>query len=121
MKLVVTETNWADEMDVWGFEVIANDEKYNLQLQAITEAIDHEKTLTLYVGSNEEIGFDENFMRHFKVTDIEQEDAEKLASIFGSLCKGNCLFDRLVETALDTLDQYNPVRSKKLSDLIYSI
>ena len=24
MKLVVTDTNWADEMDVWGFEVVSD-------------------------------------------------------------------------------------------------
>lgn len=119
MKLIVTNTNWADEMDIFGFEVIASDEIYKLQIEAIDLLFQYKESVEIFVGSNEEITFKKDYMRNFLVTSITEKDSEHLLKLFGSLCEGHCLFDRLVELALDILEEYDLEKSRELSSKIY--
>lgn len=120
MKLIVTDTNWADEMDVWGFELILNNTIYEAQIKAINLAFQYVDSIELYVGSNEEIYVDKNFLRHFTIKDIEQEEVDQLVKIFGHYNQGNYLFERLVEYALDIVEEHERKTSIELASIIYS-
>lgn len=119
MKLIVTNTNWADEMDIWGFEIVPNNALYEIQLIAINEALKYEDNIEIYVGTNEEIYFNKDFLRDFIIKDITQEDVDTLIKLFGSHTKGFSLFDRLVETSLDILEEHDLEKSKEFSKIIY--
>lgn len=82
--LVKFDVNWADEMDLYGFEVCT-----------VTQWKDYAKWIRglpgefwnatqFYLGTNEETTFDtgEEFLTHFKVTPISDEDAKTLCRLF---------------------------------------
>ena len=56
---------------------------------------------------------------NLNINDIKKEDVESLIRSFGSVQKGHTLFERLVESCLDYLDEDNPEEAKRLSDIIY--
>ena len=119
MKLIVTDTNWADEMHIWGYEVISDANVYLHMVQAIDLYFRYHDDIEIHVGSNEEITFRKEYMRHFNISDILEEDVNSLVRSFGSIAKGHNLFGRLVEYCLDYLDEDNPEEAKRLSDIIY--
>ena len=119
MKLIVTDTNWADEMQIWGYEIIPDDHVYLHMVQAIDLYFRYHDDIEISVGSNEEITFRKDYMRHFDINDIKKEDVESLIRSFGSVQKGHTLFERLVESCLDYLDEDNPEEAKRLSDIIF--
>lgn len=120
MKLIVTDTNWADEMHIWGFEVIKDPNVYNSMLEAIELYFKFYDDIKIYVGSNEELTFKKEYMRHFNISDILEEDVNSLVRSFGSIAKGHNLFGRLVESCLDYLDEDSPEESRRLSEIIYN-
>lgn len=119
MKLITTNTNWADEMDVWGFEIVPNNALYEIQLKLINEALEYEENIEVSVGSNEEIYFNKYFLRNFIVKDVVQEEVDVLIKLFGSHSKGNYLFEQLVETSLYILEENDLEKFKEYNSIIY--
>lgn len=104
MKLIVTDTNWADEMDIWGFETVS-DKFYEIGVRVLTyyfESVSDE-AIEIWVGTNEQVFFDKDFLREFKVTDITPQQEAQLLTMFGRSCCGEALFYRLVDIALDNM------------------
>jgi hypothetical protein len=86
MKLVKYDSNWADEMDIDGFQLFTDKqwEKYQKDFQ---KRFKKDKSYTYYVGTNEDIeygDFDE-FMSDFKVSEITDEEAAVLEKLFDNL------------------------------------
>lgn len=107
MKLVITDTNWADEMDVWGFEVIT-DQTFALYTRIIEQAFKYENEIVIYIGTNEEIEINaKNYLSHFKIKDITEDQVDSLEAIFDSTSNGLNFFDRIVENCLYLIEDYD--------------
>lgn len=121
MKLIITDTNWADEMDVWGFEVIS-DEVFALYTRVIEEAFKFEDNIVVYIGTNEEIEINKNnYLRHFEVKDITKEQIESLNTIFGSDNKGLNFLERIVETCFYRIEDEDQELFYKLNEELESL
>lgn len=121
MKLIITDTNWADEMDVWGFEVIS-DEVFSLYTRVIEEAFKFEDNIVVYIGTNEEIEINKNnYLRHFEVKDITKEQIESLNTIFGSDNKGLNFLERIVETCFYRIEDEDQELFYKLNEELESL
>lgn len=100
MKLVITDTNWADEMDVWGFEVVT-DQTLALYTRIIEQAFKYEDEIVIYIGTNEEIQIsNEDYLSHFEIKDITKDQVDSLKAIFDSTSNGLNFLDRIVESCL---------------------
>lgn len=78
--LVKYDSNWADEMDVSGFRIFTEEEYKNWKL-GWKEHFEEEEEYTYYVGTNEEIPYDdlEELMRDFEVSEITEEEAATIS------------------------------------------
>ena len=99
MKLIITDTNWADEMDVYGFEVVS-DEAYKIYTEVIELALTTAKEFEIYVGSNESVTVNQNYQQHFTITNLTSDEEKQLKNIFGYTSQGTTMFDRLVDYSL---------------------
>lgn len=102
MKLIITDTNWADEMDVYGFEVMSN-QRYQVALKIIEKALEVQPEFELYIGTNESLFINKDFARHFTVQDLSEEDGAHVARIFGRAPQGIAIFGTLLDYGLDYL------------------
>lgn len=102
MKLIITNTNWADEMDVYGFEVVS-DEAYKIYTEIIELALSTANNFEIYVGSNESITVNQNYQQHFTITNLTSEQEKQLKNIFGYTSQGTSIFDRLIDYSFDYL------------------
>lgn len=116
MKLIITDTNWADEMDIWGFEVM-EEKEYLVGVDLVKMALTFEDELTVYIGTNEELFFDSNFESEFEVKDITEDDMRSVKRIFGSLGRGHTVFEQLVETAGYVVSDNDPDMYKKITGM----
>ena len=116
MKLIITNTNWADEMDVYGFEVVS-DEAYKIYTEVIEIALTTAKEFEIYVGSNESVTVNQNYQQHFTITNLTSDEEKQLKNIFGYTSQGTAMFDRLVDYSLDHLrdgdeEKYNSLMER---------
>lgn len=119
MKLVITDTNWADEMDVWGFEIIPTIEIYKAMKQAIAIYFTYNDSIELSVGSNESIKMtEEDYIFTYK--DITEEEISTLKKLFGHLSKGNSLHYQLIDSVLYSIKLKDEKKFKELCDIIYA-
>lgn len=76
--LVIFRDDWADEIDIRGFEVVEKDwwEKYQEKFP--------DKKFSDYVGSNEEIEYSgkKDYFSHFTVTELTEDEAKALKKFF---------------------------------------
>lgn len=79
-KLIRVSTNWADEMNIEGFTVVASD----VWETWISNAGAHSYPKTWYIGTNEEIEFTsfEELEECLTVTDLSATDAAVLLTVF---------------------------------------
>lgn len=119
MKLIITDTNWADEIDIWGFETVHNNALYEIMLIAINEAFKYQESIGIYIGTNEEIYFNKNFLRNFIIKDVQQEEVDVLIKLFGSHTRGHNLFERLLEESLYILSENDIEKSEEFNKIIY--
>jgi len=119
--LVITDCNWADELDINGFEIIST-EKYhefqNLisQLEGKEFGSDRLKegefVLELGFGSNQSVEFDsvESINECFEFVVLGDSDADALRRLFGSRLKygfGQALFNDLIENIQYLLSDFD--------------
>lgn len=78
--LVIFKDNWADEIDIKGFEIVLKSwwDKYVEKFP--------DESFSSYVGSNEEVEYTgkDDYFAHFQVKEISDEFAENLVKVFGS-------------------------------------
>lgn len=84
MKLVKYDSNWADEMDIDGFDVFT-DSKWEKYLKSFKDHFDKGDEYSYGIGTNEEIEYSsyDEFVRDFKVTEITDEEAATIEKHFG--------------------------------------
>ena len=116
MKLIITNTNWADEMDVYGFEVVS-DGAYEVYTEVIELALSTAQEFEIYVGSNESVTVNQNYKQHFTITNLTSDEEKQLKNIFGYTSQGTTMFDRLVDYSLDHLrdgdeEKYNSLMER---------
>lgn len=84
--LVKFSGNWADEMDIKGFEIVGRDwwEKYK---DKFPEDVGE---FFLYVGSNQDMTFcgKAEYFRCFTTIEITEEEEKLLVRLFGSMAFG---------------------------------
>lgn len=115
MKLIITDTNWADEMDVWGFEVLT-DQAFTLYTRIIEQAFKYEDEIIVYIGTNEDIQINKkNYLSHFQIKDITKDQVDSLESIFDSTSNGLNFFDRIVDSCLYIIDDNDSTIYKQFS------
>lgn len=102
MKLVTSDTNWADEMDLWGFEIVS-DTYYKVAMQVLDYAF-NEKGISLSncVGTNEEIEFNDysDIERAFTAKDIKEDEVKIFKRLFHSTYGGFAVFTEVVSSAM---------------------
>lgn len=78
--LVKYESDWADEMDIEGFDILTQEDKDYFESLIPTD----DKPLIHYVGTNEEIEYwnSEMFLRCYTWTPITKEEAETVKRLF---------------------------------------
>lgn len=78
--LVQWNTNWADEMDIQGFQILTVDEWNDYK-----SAVEKRKNFEIYVGTNEEISYDsgEDLLEELEVTLITKVEVEIIEKFFG--------------------------------------
>lgn len=83
MKLVIYHTNWADEMDLEGFQIFSAEEweKFQSDVRALDE---QSFRFEVGFGTNEsnEYKSSKEFLDEFTVTEISKEDAAKVVKLF---------------------------------------
>ena len=119
MKLITTDTNWTDEMDIWGFEVIPDDNIYQICLDAINECFKYVSTIEVSIGTNESISFKKDFLRNFIIKNVQQKEVDVLIELFGNHTKGHNLFEQLLNESLYILSINDVERSKEFDKQIY--
>lgn len=119
MKLVITNTNWADEMDVWGFEIIPSIEVYTAMKEAIVIYFKHRKNIVLSVGSNEDIEITEDSLNQFIYKDITKEEADTLKKLFGTYPTGNSLHEQFIDRILYVIEGIDEEKYSQLVNIIY--
>jgi len=82
MILVKFEGNWADEMDIYGFHVMS-EEQWEYKKNEIKHTPFPEE---VYFGTNEYETYEtpEEYLRNFKVIEITEIEAEIISRLFGS-------------------------------------
>lgn len=80
--LVKYESDWADEMDIEGFDILTQEDKDYFESLTPTD----DKPLIHYVGTNEEIEYwnSEMFLKCYTWTPISKEEAEIVKKLFNS-------------------------------------
>ena len=89
-----------------GFETVSN-KFFDVAVKAINYYFENisDDDLEIWVGTNEQVFFGKDFLRDFIVTDITPQQEAQLLVMFGNNAKGECLFERLLDTALDNIPQ----------------
>lgn len=84
MLLVKYSDNWADEMDISGFNVLAEDQ-WNAHLAIAKKVFEENGSITYGVGTNEDVEFSsfKQYLSRFKVITITDEEAATLSKLFG--------------------------------------
>jgi hypothetical protein len=79
--MVVFSGNWADEMDVEGYETFDSIEEWN----EVVEGIPDDEPLTSYIGSNQEMEWDDKkeYLKDIKVFEITDEEYKFLKKTLG--------------------------------------
>jgi hypothetical protein len=79
--LVIWKANWADEMDIEGFKIYdeADWKSYETELKA------RERKFDIYIGTNEEIRYDDgkDLLNSLKVKKITDDEAKTIKKLFG--------------------------------------
>jgi hypothetical protein len=79
--LLQWDSNWADEMDIYGFSVMDKQEweEYAKYL------LDRKEGFTFYIGSNEEIEYENGreLLDEITVTEISEREAATVDKLFG--------------------------------------
>ena len=77
--LVIFDGNWADEMDIKGFQLCAKDD-----WERYTESIPENTTFTHYIGSNQEMEFNgrKDYLRNITVKELTEDEATLLMKLF---------------------------------------
>lgn len=87
MLFVSFEGNWADEMDIEGHRIFEKEE-YDEYLEKVKAKIEEDGCFTFYVGTNEDIEYDnfEEFKSKFTTKEITEEEIKTLEKfgLYGS-------------------------------------
>jgi hypothetical protein len=77
--LVKFDGNWADEMDIKGFEIVKKE-----WWDKFVESLPENKPLSHYIGSNEEMEWTNkaDYLRDFTVTEISEDEVAILKKLF---------------------------------------
>lgn len=102
MKLVTSDTNWADEMDLWGFEVVG-DAYYKVAMEVLNYAFnDVGISVSKCVGTNEDIEFNDydDVKRAFTAKDIKEDEVKIFKRLFQSTYGGFAVFTEVVDSVM---------------------
>ena len=91
--LVQTNDNWADEMDIYGYRILTI-KQYENRLKELQEEFEEsDGTYMWYIGTNEEIEYDnfDNFLESLTVTELTTSEAKSLKAMLGSDYNGHSL------------------------------
>lgn len=91
--LVQTHENWADEMDIYGYRILTF-KQYEKRIEELQEEFEEaEGAYMWWIGTNEEIEY-ENFQQFFDtltVTELTAEEAKALIATLGAPSNGHSL------------------------------
>ena len=88
--LIIFEDNWADEMDLKGFDIISKAEwEYKKK-----ELLHTEFPIEVGFGTNEENTYEtrEDFIKHFKAHEISEKEESTIKKFFGNWSFGHIPF-----------------------------
>lgn len=77
--LVIFEGNWADEMDIKGFDIVTKE-----WWDEFVESIPENKHLSQYIGSNQGMYWDgkKDYLRDFKIAEITKDEEAVIKKFF---------------------------------------
>lgn len=96
--LVIEDTNWADEMDIQGFQLVKSKKDVKNLKEEILDKIEASGgedsdvyPLTTYIGSNQELECESRseLSRTIKVKPITPEEYNSIKKVFGTTSFGN--------------------------------
>lgn len=104
--LVFTEANYADEFDIYGFEIIDR-KRWETFLEKAEEFLSGEESssMELYFGTNESILFEDmrDVEDFFSIKEITEEEYAVIKKLFGE-DYGHSLFTNFEENIVDLED-----------------
>jgi hypothetical protein len=107
--LVKSDFNWADEMDLEGFAIVTEKEK--LEFEELARKVTEE--IEFYVGSNEEVRFDngEDLLDHMTFTEISAEVSNTICEAFDTPSGGEDILEMIYEylCSLSTEPDYEQI------------
>lgn len=91
--LVQTHDNWADEMDIYGYQILTVKQYQERLVELQQEFEENDGSYVWYIGTNEEIEYDcfDNFLETLTVSELTTEEAKFLKDILGSNGNGHNL------------------------------
>lgn len=87
--LVSFEDNWADEMDICGWNIMTEEDK-DEYFSDFKKIFDERGYYNFSVGTNEDIEYDsfKDFKSHFKIKKLTDEESKIICKVFRNIDQG---------------------------------